>query len=82
MKIQLALAKKVVNFFMLLNNHYNFSSSSTKKIWEIFTGCLSKKGNLTLEALSKTRLSALDDAGRTLNDDWDEVIQALNNYFE
>lgn len=68
--------KESRDFFMLLNNLYNFFSSSTKR-WEVLTGCLSKKENLTLKALSKTRWSARDDACRALKEDWDEVIEAL-----
>lgn len=67
--------KESRDFFMLLNNLYNFFSCSTKR-WEVLTGCLSKK-NLTLKTLSKTRWSARDDACKALNEDWQEVVEAL-----
>lgn len=64
------------NFFMLLNNLYNFFSCSTKR-WEVLASCLNKKHNLSLKTLSKTRWSARDDACKALNEDWNEIIEAL-----
>lgn len=68
--------KESRDFFMLLNSLYTFFSASTKR-WEVLTECLKKKSNLTLKSLSKTRWSAREDACKALNEDWDEVLEAL-----
>ncbi|KAK9700851.1 hypothetical protein QE152_g30984 [Popillia japonica] len=61
---------------MFVNNIYTFFSGSNRK-WEILANFLTKKTNLTLKTLSKARWSARDGACRKLNEDWDEITQAL-----
>lgn len=64
------------NFFGLIQNLYVFFSSSTKR-WEILQNYLIERENLTLKSLSKTRWSARDDACKSLNKDWDQIVKAL-----
>ncbi|KAK9710083.1 hypothetical protein QE152_g26212 [Popillia japonica] len=61
---------------MFVNNIYTFFSDSPRR-WEILANFLPKKTNLTLKTLSKARWSARDDTSRALNEDWDEITQAL-----
>jgi hypothetical protein len=53
-----------------------FFSSSTNR-WGILQNFLTKKSNLSLKSLSKTRWSARDDACKSLNRDWGQIALAL-----
>ncbi|XP_051167771.1 uncharacterized protein LOC127285683 [Leptopilina boulardi] len=74
----------VVNFFSILQQLYNFFSSSTHR-WEILLENL--KDNATvLKNLSKTRWSDQHQACKSVCQSWSEILNALlqiaNNKFE
>ena len=58
---------------------YNFFSISTHR-WEILEKELNKKP--TLKAFSKTRWSARYQATKSLNEAWDDVLNALQTVSE
>ncbi|XP_039306752.1 zinc finger MYM-type protein 1-like [Solenopsis invicta] len=66
---------EATNFFGVLQELFNFFSASTHR-WEILQSYM--KAKLTLKRLSTTRWSARDDACRSLNESWLEIIEALS----
>lgn len=74
--------KEACAFFCLLQYLYTFFTSSTHR-WEILQEHLSSVPNtLALKRLSDTRWSAREDACRSLNRNWTQVIQALTTIKE
>lgn len=63
---------EAASFFSLLQELYNFFSSSTQR-WEI----LRQECSLALKTLSHPRWSATHDACYTLEKNWNEILSAL-----
>ncbi|XP_074039832.1 uncharacterized protein [Leptinotarsa decemlineata] len=65
---------EAVSLFTLLQELYNFFSSSTHR-WAVLNNC--KNTTLTNKSLSTTRWSARHDALRALQEEWPAIIRAL-----
>ncbi|XP_074031441.1 zinc finger MYM-type protein 1-like [Leptinotarsa decemlineata] len=65
---------EAVSLFTLLQELYNFFSSSTHR-WAVLNNC--KNTTLTTKSLSTTRWSARHDALRALQEEWPAIIRAL-----
>lgn len=63
-------------FFNDLQSLYNFFSASTSR-WDILQSYCEKSKKITLKFLSLTRWSARNDAARTLDQYYTEILQAL-----
>lgn len=63
-------------FFNDLQNLYNFFSASTSR-WDILQSYCKKSEKITVKSLSLTRWSARNDAVRTLDQYYTEILQAL-----
>lgn len=67
---------EAIYFFSLLQELYNYFTSSTRR-WQKLQSTIG--GNLTLKTLSTTRWSSRDDACRSLLQSWNEIINTLQN---
>ncbi|EFN68185.1 Zinc finger MYM-type protein 1, partial [Camponotus floridanus] len=64
------------NFFSILQHLYTFFSASTHR-WEILLSTL-KPDNIVIKRMSDTRWSSRAEACRSLIENWDSIIKALN----
>lgn len=64
-----------VSFFGILQELYNFFTSSTHR-WQLYLNHKSKS-TVVLQSLSKTRWSARNDACRALKENWPAILETL-----